>query len=99
MNCKRDLATPALQLEFDWNLSPSPEVLDSRPGSLNTVRTGRRSPCERPETASALHEWEPIAEGGTPALRAWITQHDLERDAEELQGRGVREPAPEHVQR
>jgi len=36
--------------------------------------------CHRPETANEPHKWEPIAEGGTPALRAWIAQHDLERD-------------------
>ena len=26
--------------------------------------------CDRPETANEPHKWEPIAEGGTPALRA-----------------------------
>ncbi|HKO48950.1 MAG TPA: hypothetical protein VJV79_14560 [Polyangiaceae bacterium] len=36
--------------------------------------------CDRPETANEPRRWEPIAKGGTPALRAWIAQHDLERD-------------------
>jgi hypothetical protein len=32
---------------------------------------------DRPETANEPRKWEPIAEGGTTALRAWI---DLERE-------------------
>jgi len=36
--------------------------------------------CDRPETANEPHKWEPIAKGGTPALRAWIAEHELERD-------------------
>jgi hypothetical protein len=36
--------------------------------------------CDRPETANEPSKWEPIAEGGTAALRAWIAQHDLERE-------------------
>ncbi len=33
-----------------------------------------------PRDSNEPHKWEPIAKGGTPALRAWIAQHDLERD-------------------
>lgn len=35
---------------------------------------------DRPETADEPHKWEAIAQGGTPALRAWIAEHGLERD-------------------
>jgi hypothetical protein len=36
--------------------------------------------CDRPETADEPHKWEAIAQGGTPALKAWIAEHGLERD-------------------
>jgi hypothetical protein len=36
--------------------------------------------CDRPETADEPRKWEAIAQGGTPALRTWVTEHGLERD-------------------
>jgi hypothetical protein len=36
--------------------------------------------CDRPEAGDEPHTWEAIVEGGTPALHAWIDEHELERD-------------------
>jgi hypothetical protein len=40
--------------------------------------------CDHPEAASTPDKWEPIAEGGTPAVRAWIEEHELEGDLGDL---------------
>jgi hypothetical protein len=42
--------------------------------------------CDRPEAGNEPHKWEPIVEGGSPALRAWIAQHGLERDLDDCVG-------------
>jgi hypothetical protein len=36
--------------------------------------------CDTPDAASTHEKWEPIAEGGTPAVRAWIEENGLEAD-------------------